>query len=73
MKTKTKTPRKMKLDEVKAKAEKMGIKPGKLKKADLIQAIQKAENNPVCYGTSNGTCERSECCFYADCVKSGSR
>lgn len=69
MTVKTKKPKQMKLEDVKAKATAMGIKPGKLKKAELIHAIQQSECNTPCYGTCNGWCDQSECCFHTDCVK----
>jgi len=65
----TEKPKTMKVAEVKEKAKAMGIVPGKMKKAELIHAIQIAENNTPCYGTCGGWCDQSECCFYADCVK----
>lgn len=59
----------MNLKEVKAMAKDLGIAPKSLKKAELIQAIQQAENNPVCFGSSVGTCEQTECLWFKDCVK----
>lgn len=65
----TQKPNTIKLDEVKARASALGIKPGKIKKADLIHIIQQAEGNTPCFGTCNGWCAESECCWMADCVK----
>ena len=59
----------MKLTEVKKKAKGLGIQPGKMKKIDLIHSIQTAENNAPCYGTSNGECSQTACCFMQDCLK----
>ena len=59
----------MKMPEIKQKAKSLGISPSKLKKTDLIQAIQKAEGFNVCYGNSNGNCRNSDCCFMQDCLK----
>ena len=59
----------MKLIEIKAKAKTLGIKAGKMKKTELIHAIQKAENNTPCFGESNGQCRYTDCCFIQDCVK----
>jgi hypothetical protein len=59
----------MKLTEVKKKAKGLGIQPGKMKKIDLIHSIQTAENNTPCYGTSNGECSQTGCCFMQDCLK----
>ena len=55
--------------EIKKKAKNLGVEPGKMKKADLIHTIQKAENNTPCYGKSNGQCPYTNCCFMDDCLK----
>jgi len=39
----------MNMNEIKTIAAEHGVKPGKLKKAELVRAIQKAENNPECF------------------------
>ena len=62
----------MKVLEIKKKAEGLGINPGKMKKVELIHAIQQAEGNEPCYGKSNGQCSESACCFIADCLKTKS-
>lgn len=59
----------MKVGEVKQKAEELGIKRSKMKKAELIHAIQEAECNTACFGRLNGTCEYTDCCFMDDCLK----
>lgn len=59
----------MTMPQVRAKAKDMGITPGKMKKAELICAIQVAEGNTPCYGTSNGECPYTDCCFRVDCLK----
>lgn len=58
----------MNLTQIKEKAKTMGIKPGKLKKAELIQTIQLQENNTPCYGTSNGACDQENCLWRKDCL-----
>ena len=40
-----------------------------MKKAELIQAIQKAENNIPCFGTANGDCDQDKCLWRSDCLK----
>ena len=35
----------------------------------LIRDLQKAEGNPVCFGTANGQCERQDCAWRAYCLK----
>jgi len=59
----------MKMMEIKKKAQGLGVEPGKMKKADIIHAIQKAENCTPCYGKSNGQCPYTNCCFMEDCLK----
>jgi len=59
----------MKMLEIKARAKDLGIIPGKKKKAELIHAIQIAEGNTPCFGTSNGQCIYTDCCFRHDCLK----
>ena len=59
----------VKMPELKARASDLGITPGKLNKAELIQEIQKAEGFTPCYGTADGQCENTECCFVSDCNK----
>ena len=59
----------MKLIQIKNRAKNLGIEPGKLKKAELIHAIQCAEGNSPCFGTSDGNCPYTNCCFYTDCLK----
>ena len=59
----------MTVTEIKAKAKTLGVEPGKMKKADLIHAIQIAEGCTPCYGRSNGDCPWMQCCWRGDCFK----
>lgn len=59
----------MNLKEVKAMARNLGVAPKNLKKAELIQAIQKAENNNPCFGISGETCGQDQCLWRKDCLK----
>jgi len=59
----------MKMPEIRRKAEALGITPGKMKKAELIHSIQRAEGYTPCFGTSNGQCVHIDCCFMEDCLK----
>jgi len=61
--------RAMTMGEIKDKAKNLGITPGSMKKTELIRSIQGAEGNNACYGTTNGTCQWTDCCFRADCLK----
>lgn len=58
----------MKLQEIRKIAVNKGLKPGTMKKADLIRSIQEAEGNPVCFGTERaGSCGEDECLWKSDC------
>ena len=59
----------MKLDEIKEIAKQHNIKVGKMKKADLVRAIQQAENNDICFETGqSNTCGQDSCLWREDCV-----
>ncbi len=58
----------MKVDEVREIGRKRGLKPGKLKKAELIRTIQDAEGNNACYETGKaGECGQDQCLWRDDC------
>ena len=59
----------MVIKEIKAIAKEMGIVAGNRKKLELIQAIQEAEGNYPCFGTSNGSCDQQDCRWRDDCLK----
>ena len=64
----------MKVADINAKAREMGIDPRKMKKKELIRAIQQAENNIVCYATERvAHCEEYSCLWRRDCVNSNGR
>jgi hypothetical protein len=59
----------MSMPQVKEKAKALGVTPSKMNKFDLIHAIQQAEYCTPCYGTSNGQCANTRCCFMTDCIR----
>ena len=61
--------KRMTLPEIRMKAKALGLKTGKMRKADIIHAIQIAEGCTPCYGQSGGDCAYTDCCFLKDCVK----
>jgi hypothetical protein len=63
------TEKRMSMPEIRTKAKALGLKPGKVKKAELIHAIQMAEGCMPCFGKSDGQCSYVDCCFMADCFK----
>lgn len=58
----------MKMMEVKEKAKMLGVKPGKMKKVDLILAIQSKEGNFPCFQTGLDSCNQFNCCWRSDCL-----
>ncbi len=58
----------MKMVEVKEKAKGMGLKVGKAKKDELIKTIQLNEGNIPCFGTADGSCDRTDCLWRTDCI-----
>jgi hypothetical protein len=58
----------MKMDEVKKRAKALGINPLRMRKADLIRAIQQTEGNKPCYGAGDATCPYTDCCWREDCL-----
>ncbi len=59
----------MTVKEIKEKARYLMVTPRRLKKAELIHAVQTAEGYSPCFGKSNGECPHTECCFRNDCTK----
>ncbi len=58
----------MKLEEIKEVAKQHNIKVGKMKKAELVRAIQEAENNDVCFETGMvNECGQEACAWREDC------
>jgi hypothetical protein len=59
----------MKMNEIKEIAKQHNIKVGKMKMADLVRAIQQAENNDVCFETGkSNNCGQDACSWRDDCV-----
>jgi len=58
----------MKINEIKEIAKQHNIKVGKMKKADLVRAIQEAERNELCFSTGKvGVCGQDACLWREDC------
>ena len=59
----------MKLEEIKEIAQRHNIKTGKLKKAELVKAIQDAEGNEVCFETGTADeCGQDTCLWREACA-----
>jgi hypothetical protein len=60
----------MKLTEIRKYAGEKGVDAGKMKKSELIRAIQAAEGNPTCYGSERKSCcPEPKCLWESDCKK----
>jgi hypothetical protein len=60
----------VKMPEVKKIAGHHGIKPGRMKKVELVRAIQDAEGNYLCYATDRiEECPEVACLWREDCAK----
>ncbi len=59
----------MTMADIRQKAISQGIQPGQMDKLELIHSIQRAEGNSSCFGTSNGLCSYTDCCFMTDCLE----
>lgn len=58
----------MNMNQVKDVAKDRGVRPGKLKKEDLIRAIQAQEGNPTCFNSNfSQACGQEECLWREDC------
>jgi hypothetical protein len=58
----------MKLDQIKEIAKQHGIKVGRMKKAELVKAIQLAEQNDPCFATGkSAVCGQNDCLWREDC------
>ncbi|MBN1843220.1 MAG: Rho termination factor N-terminal domain-containing protein [Deltaproteobacteria bacterium] len=63
----------MRFQEIQKMAKEMGINTYRMKKADIIQGIQRKESNIDCYGTSRvDYCEEARCLWRSDCLSSNS-
>ena len=60
----------MTMRDIRKRATALGVDPGKMKKVDLIHAIQKTEGYRPCFGQwpKDGNCPYLDCCWREDCV-----
>ena len=60
----------MNMNEIRAIAKDRGISPAKLRKAELIRAIQCEENNNPCFATEHvKVCGQENCLWLVDCER----
>lgn len=59
----------MNMNEIKAVAKERGVNAGRLKKADLLRALQEGEGNVACFETGQaGACGQPHCLWREDCA-----
>ena len=60
----------MNMNEIKHIARSRGLQPGRLKKVDLIRAIQQDEGNESCFRTDKAdSCGQDQCLWRTDCLQ----
>lgn len=58
----------MRVEEIREIARQRGLKPGKMKKAELVRMMQQVEGNAACYVTGKaGECGQEQCLWRDDC------
>ena len=58
----------MNMTQLREFARSRGLNPGRLKKTELVRAIQQAENNPQCFNTGfSAECGQEQCLWREDC------
>ncbi|MCI5123310.1 MAG: SAP domain-containing protein [Candidatus Electrothrix sp. AR5] len=62
----------MNMKHIRGRAAKLGIKPGNMKKTDLIRAIQIEEGNSPCFLAMKDSCSQTDCCWKRDCLPASS-
>ncbi len=60
----------MDMSKIKEKAKQLGIQAGKMKKVDLIRAIQSKEGNFPCFETAKDYCNQLSCAWRKACLPS---
>ena len=58
------------MNEIRERARQLGVRSTRMRKAELIRAIQQAEGNFDCYGTATEEeCDQEECIWREDCFR----
>lgn len=64
----------MKMDDIRALAREIGIKPGKLNKTQLVHSIQRQEGNFDCFASAaNGECDQWGCRWRESCFTTAAK
>jgi hypothetical protein len=56
------------ISDVRKKAKTLGIVGSKMKKDELIRAIQQGEGNFPCFKSGQDKCDQNECLWREDCL-----
>jgi hypothetical protein len=58
------------MKEIREMAQRLGVRSTRMRKAELIRAIQRAEGNFDCYGTATEEeCDQEECLWREECFR----
>jgi hypothetical protein len=59
----------MRIQEIRVIAKKKGVHSARMRKEEIIRAIQRAEGNFDCFGSpSEGVCDQMRCTWREDCL-----
>lgn len=59
----------MNMQQLREIAKELYVKPGSLKKMELVRAVQSAEGNEACFGTGRAEqCGQHDCLWKEDCI-----
>lgn len=62
------------MQQIRAMARQLDLKPGRSTKADLVRRIQRREGNFDCFGSAGlGICDQPHCLWRSDCFKQAAR
>jgi hypothetical protein len=61
----------MNMTAIRAQAKAIGVTaPGKMRKGDLIRAIQRQEGNQSCFAAAwSAECQQMDCCWRGECLE----
>lgn len=60
----------MRMEDIREMAKALGVRSARMKKTELIRAVQIAEGNFPCFATASGYCDQLGCAFREDCLSS---
>lgn len=58
----------MNMNEIREKAKGLGVAPKKMRKVELVRAIQQTEGNEPCFQSDKQSCDQLQCCWRTDCL-----